>query len=212
MVSCVVVLRRRGRLLSRSIQPFELEIAVPATTGVPAGIPVDSDAREAASSPPGAVGVVGLPYLRGEKDPDPRPKGSRRLLWLQPNDDSRYLFRAGLEPTVCGFRHHLDVLAEVGVPRRGVRVTNGGARSQVWRQIVADVVEHPLEALRTRVGSAVRGTLRRRRRSRDFPGLGRSRGLCPACRDNRSPVRVGGTWIRTRATESFTPHSESLWS
>jgi xylulokinase len=109
---------------------------------------------EAAKSPPGAGGVVALPYLLGEKTPinDPGARGVFSGFTLATTRGD--LFRAVLEATAYGFRHHLDVLAELGVVPRRLRVTNGGARSLLWRQIVADVVEYPLEVLRTQLGSA----------------------------------------------------------
>lgn len=119
------------------------------------GIELDALEAEAAASPPGAGGVVALPYLLGEKTPinDPRARGVFAGLTLASSRGD--LFRAVLEATAYGFRHHLDVFAELGLAPRRVRVTNGGSRSVLWRQIVADVIGLPMETLVGHAGSAL---------------------------------------------------------
>ena len=55
-----------------------------------------------------------------------------------------HLYRACLESTGYGLRHHLDVFADVGIEIREVRVANGGASGRLWKQVVADALELPL--------------------------------------------------------------------
>ena len=75
---------------------------------------------------------------------------------LQLGHERGHLFRAVLEATAFGFRHHLDVFAELGRRLRGrVRVTNGGARSRLWKQVVADVLQQRLETVVGGAGSEV---------------------------------------------------------
>jgi xylulokinase len=100
---------------------------------------------EAEVTPPGADGLVMLPYFLGEKTPifDPGARGAVTGLALA--HSRGHLFRAVLEAVAYGFRHHVDVLVEGGHPIRVVRVMDRGARSPLWRQIVADVLGHPIE-------------------------------------------------------------------
>lgn len=117
------------------------------------GAPLEALDAEADAAGAGAGGIVALPYLLGEKTPinDPAARGAFAGLHL--GHGRGHLFRAVLESTAYGFRHHLDVFAERGrVPRR-VRVTNGGARSGLWKQVVADVTGCTLEALAPQGGS-----------------------------------------------------------
>lgn len=109
---------------------------------------------EAAAAGIGAGGIVALPYMLGEKTPihDPRARGA--FVGLHLGHRRGHLFRAVLESIAFGFRHHLDVFRERGFEPGRVRVTNGGARSALWKQIVADVVGRPLEAPET-AGSAL---------------------------------------------------------
>jgi xylulokinase len=110
---------------------------------------------EAAAAPPGADGVVLLPYLLGEKTPVNDPLATGAFVGLRLGHGRGHLFRALLESFAFGVRHHLEVLAEHGVSPARARVTNGGASSRLWKQIVADatglvlepVVDHPGSAL-----------------------------------------------------------------
>lgn len=114
---------------------------------------------EAAGLPPGSGGLVILPYFLGEKTPlfDPAARGIVFGLGLHHGD--AHLFRATLESVMYGFRHHLDVLSEAGLPVHEVRATNGGARSRLWRQIAADVLGRPVHAYPHHPGSALGAAL-----------------------------------------------------
>jgi xylulokinase len=98
---------------------------------------------------------VALPYLLGEKTPlhDPNARGA--FIGISLSTTRGDLFRAVLEGIAYGFRHHLDVFAELGHSPRRVRVTNGGARSKLWVQVTADVIGLPLETLAGNPGSAL---------------------------------------------------------
>jgi xylulokinase len=124
-------------------------------TTIAAGTPLESLDAEAAAVEPGAGGVIALPYMLGEKTPINDPDARGAFVGLTLATERGHLFRAVLEGIAFGFRHHLDVFAELGhVPRR-VRVTNGGAHSQLWKQVTADVIGLPLETLRSHPGSAL---------------------------------------------------------
>jgi xylulokinase len=100
---------------------------------------------EAEATPPGADGLVMLPYFLGEKTPifDAGVRGAVCGLTLA--HGRGHLFRAVLEAVAYGFRHHVDVLVEGGHRIRVVRIMDRGARSPLWRQIVADVLGRPIE-------------------------------------------------------------------
>ena len=109
--------------------------------GLPsAGVTLEQLDREAAALPPGASGLVCLPYFLGEKTPifDPLARGVFAGLTL--SHGRAHLFRAVLEAVIYGFAHHIDVLREDGLPIERVFATNGGVRSDLWRGIAADVL------------------------------------------------------------------------
>lgn len=89
--------------------------------------------------PPGEV--LCLPYFLGEKSPlhDVNLRGA--FVGLDLSHDKATLFRSVLEGVAFGFRHHVDVFTSLGVQLSArPRVTNGGAGSPVWKQILADVL------------------------------------------------------------------------
>jgi xylulokinase len=108
---------------------------------VSGGASLDELDAEAAATPPGAGGVICLPYFLGEKSPlhDPAQRGA--FVGLHLGHERGHLHRAALEAVAYGFRHHMDVFAERGIRLTDARVTNGGSRSTLWKQIVADVLD-----------------------------------------------------------------------
>jgi xylulokinase len=108
----------------------------------------------AAAWPPGVEGLVFLPYLAGERTPHPDPDARGAFVGLQLRHDRPALTRAVLEGVAFGLRDGLDLVQELGgVPSSG-RVSGGGARSHLWLQIVASVLELPLERVAVDEGAA----------------------------------------------------------
>ena len=105
---------------------------------------VDLDA-EADTSRPGEL--LALPYFLGEKTPlhDPDLRGA--ILGLHLATTRGDVHRSFLEAIAYGFRHHFDVFADGGLAIGRTRVTNGGSRSRLWRQILADVLNRDLVSI-----------------------------------------------------------------
>ena len=99
---------------------------------------------EAAATPPGAEGLVFLPYLMGERTPiwDPHARGL--FFGLSQAHQRGHLYRAALEGVAYAFREMLDIVAGTGTPIHQVTLTDGGARSPLWRQIFTDVLGLPV--------------------------------------------------------------------
>ena len=108
---------------------------------------------EAAASRPAQL--ICLPYFLGEKSPvhDPDLRGA--FLGLHLGHRRGDLYRAVLEGIAYGFRHHADVFAERGVKLGNARITNGGSKSGVWKQILADVLDVPLSPVREHPGASL---------------------------------------------------------
>ena len=111
--------------------------------------------ERASDLPPGAGGLVLLPYFLGEKTPlhDPRAKGT--LVGLGLHHELRHVWRAALESVAFGFRHHMDVFEEMDCGVGRVLACDGGAASDLWMQITADVLERPVERLLEHPGSSL---------------------------------------------------------
>jgi xylulokinase len=110
---------------------------------------------EAGAAGAGAGGVVLTPYFLGEKTPlnDPLARGT--ITGLHLGHGRGHLFRALLEGTAFGFRHHADVLRDLGVRLDRVNLTGGGSRSALWRQIIADVLGLPVVVSEHSAGAAL---------------------------------------------------------
>jgi xylulokinase len=108
---------------------------------------------------PGAGGLVLLPYLAGERTPNV-PEGSGAILGLNhATFTPGHLARAAMEGVTLGMNYGLRRLADLGVKAREIRVTGGGARSPVWRRIMADVFGVPVVAMVEDEGAALGGAL-----------------------------------------------------
>ncbi|HEY2933088.1 MAG TPA: xylulokinase [Acidobacteriota bacterium] len=102
----------------------------------------------------GSDGLILLPYLEGERMPNV-PQGTGVLLGLRPRSASRgHLARAAMEGVTLGLRYGLDRMKSLGIRPREIRLTGGGARSRVWRQIVADIFQTPVSCLAADEGAA----------------------------------------------------------
>jgi xylulokinase len=111
--------------------------------------------RLAADAPPGAEGLILLPYFLGEKTPIQDPYARGTLVGLGLHHTIGHIWRAALEAVAFGFRHHVEVFEELGQSVRRVVASDGGARSRVWMQIAADVLGQPIELLAGHPGSCL---------------------------------------------------------
>jgi xylulokinase len=109
----------------------------------------------AANLPPGSDGLVLLPYFLGEKTPINDPLARGVFFGLDLRHTRAHLYRAVLEGIAYGFLHHLEVMAERGLKASRARVTNGGTRSMLWKQITSDVLGLPLEQVADHPGSSL---------------------------------------------------------
>jgi xylulokinase len=111
--------------------------------------------RMAAEVPPGAGGVVLLPYFLGEKTPlhDPYAKGT--IVGLGLHHGLPHIWRAALEAVIFGFRHHIEVFAEMGLGVRRIVASDGGAASDLWLQIAADALGAPVTRIDRHPGSCL---------------------------------------------------------
>ncbi len=111
--------------------------------------------RLAEGLPPGAGGLILLPYFLGEKTPIHDPYARGTLIGLGLHHTLGHIWRAALEAVVFGFRHHLEVFEELGTPARRMIASDGGAKSRIWMQIGADALGHPIELLEGHPGSCL---------------------------------------------------------
>jgi xylulokinase len=95
--------------------------------------------QEAAAVPPGAEGLFFLPYLAGERTPHADPDARGCFIGLTLKHGRGHLVRAIMEGVAYAMRDSLSIIQELGVPVNETRVSGGGSRIPLWRQIQADV-------------------------------------------------------------------------
>jgi xylulokinase len=119
-----------------------------------ADTPYDALLKEAEAWPAGTENLIFLPYLAGERTPYADADARGAFAGLSLRHDRGALTRAVLEGVAFGLRDSLDLTRELGgVPERG-RISGGGARSRLWAQIIASVLELPLEPVAVDEGAA----------------------------------------------------------
>ncbi|MFM2295950.1 MAG: hypothetical protein RLZZ350_2363 [Verrucomicrobiota bacterium] len=109
---------------------------------------------KAAKVAPGAGGLLLLPYLEGERTPNV-PDGTGAMLGINTRTfrASNYC-RAAMEGVTLGMNYGLRRLATLGVKAKQIRATGGGAKSKLWRQIMADVFNAEVVTLKVSEGAA----------------------------------------------------------
>jgi len=111
--------------------------------------------REIASVPPGAEGLLFLPYLQGERTPN-LPHGCGVLHGMTAaNTTPAHVARAVMEGVTLGMAYGLRRMEQLGVKPDVIRLTGGGSNSPVWRQMCADVFGYPVVTLRSSEGAAL---------------------------------------------------------
>ena len=108
----------------------------------------------AATVPPGAEGLLFLPYLTGERTPHKDPYARGAFVGLSLRHGKPHLARAVLEGVAYAMRDSLDIIRGMGVPVQQVRASGGGAKSAFWRQVQADVNGAPLATINVDEGPA----------------------------------------------------------
>jgi xylulokinase len=98
---------------------------------------------EAEAVPPGADGLIALPYFSGERSPIHDDLARGVLFGLTLAHGRGHVYRALLEGVAYGLEHHLHIIRDAGVPLRRIVATGGGARSRLWTQIISDVTGLP---------------------------------------------------------------------
>jgi xylulokinase len=132
---------------------------------------VDHDELDALAlaAPPGAGGLVLVPYFAGERTPD-RPDATGTVTGLRTDVSRAQLARAAVEGVVCGLLDGIDALAAAGVdtvPDARLLLVGGGARSTAYRRVLADLTgrtvtlpdgdEHTAAGACVQAAAAVRG-------------------------------------------------------
>ncbi|MEQ1824448.1 MAG: xylulokinase [Pirellula sp.] len=94
---------------------------------------------EAAKIAPGCEGLFFLPYLAGERTPHADPNARGCFIGLTNKHTRGHMARSVMEGVAFSLRESLAILSSLNVPVKEIRVSGGGAKSPLWKQILADV-------------------------------------------------------------------------
>ncbi|MBN2227987.1 MAG: xylulokinase [Candidatus Thorarchaeota archaeon] len=132
------------------------ELAIADETGAD---PYDVITDCAKDVPAGSEGVIHIPHFVGAGAPNWNPHARGIFAGLALGHTRAHLMRAILEGVAYEIRTNIDVMRELGIPVKQVRVTGGAARSETWMQIQADILRIPVVRTQmeeaTAVGAAI---------------------------------------------------------
>ena len=167
------------------------------------GTDYDTFLAPAASIPPGCEGLLFLPYLTGERTPYPDPLARGAFVGLTVRHSLPHMARAVLEGVAFGLRDSFELIKAAGLSDiQQVRVSGGGARSALWRQILADVFHTELVTVNTTEGAAYGAAL--------LAGVGT--GVWPSVDDAcQATVRQTGSAAPNPETAGFYERSYTVY-
>jgi xylulokinase len=109
---------------------------------------------QGATAPAGSEGLLFLPYLTGERTPYPDPDARGVFFGITLRHGKAQFVRAVLEGVAYGLRDSLELMRAMGLNITQVRASGGGAKSVLWRQILADVFGSEIVLLNVTEGAA----------------------------------------------------------
>lgn len=115
----------------------------------------DALVAEAEQVSPGSEGLIYLPYLSGERTPHPDPYARGAWIGLTIRHERAHMTRSVLEGVAFGLKDSFELIRQAGLGSIDqVRVSGGGAKSQLWKQILADTLDVELVTVNTTEGAA----------------------------------------------------------
>jgi xylulokinase len=131
--------------------------------------------EQASEAPAGSEGLFFLPYLTGERSPHADPYARAAWIGLSLRHNRAHLIRSVMEGAAYAMRDCLEIINGMNVPIREIRLSGGGARSEFWRQMQADVYGRRVCTINAEEGPAFGAALLA------AAGTGRYKGVTEAC-------------------------------
>jgi D-xylulose kinase len=152
----------------------------------------------AGKAPAGCDGLILLPYLEGERTPNV-PNGTGVFLGVNSRTfTAEHFARAAMEGVTLGMNYGLRRLRDLGVKPTQIRATGGGAKSKLWRQIMADVFNAEVVTLKVSEGAAYGAALQAlwcwRRETGEKAGIG----------------EITGQYVELNKAERAEPHAKNV--
>jgi len=119
--------------------------------------PYDIINDRAARSPAGSRGILFMPYLAGERCPYPDPKACGGFIGLTQIHNKDDICRAVIEGVTLAMRHVKETMGDIAKNVTEIIMTGGVTRSQLWKQIQADVFQLPVKTISNAVHGGAYG-------------------------------------------------------
>jgi D-xylulose kinase len=117
------------------------ELSVAERAGVDA---YDLMTSEAANIPPGSEGLLVLPHLQGAGPPESNADAKGVFFGLTMRHTKAHMIRAIMESLCFAIRRLIDAFEGLGIKVDEIRSLGGGAKSELWLQMKADIAERPV--------------------------------------------------------------------
>jgi xylulokinase len=167
-----------------------------------AGVSYEALMDEAATAPAGSQGLFWLPYLMGERTPHLDANARGGWIGLTAKHTRADLIRALIEGVAYSQKDCLDIIAGLGVRVDSVRASGGGARSPLWRQILADVFDRRVVTLASQEGSAYGAALLAMTGTGEFSSVEEACSACIREADSLEP-RAADARVYARGHQSY---------
>lgn len=110
--------------------------------------------REAEAVAAGSRGLVFLPYLTGERTPHADPSARGAFVGLGLQHDRAAMTRSVMEGIVLALRESLELILGMNVPVKQIRVSGGGSKNPLFRQLQADIFGQKVHTIKVEQGPA----------------------------------------------------------
>ena len=108
--------------------------------------------NQASQAPVGSEGLFFLPYLTGERTPHADPYARAAWIGLSLRHGKSHLVRSVLEGATFAMRDALEIVKEMKIPVKEIRLTGGGGKSRLWKQMQADIYGQSVSTLSAEEG------------------------------------------------------------
>lgn len=103
--------------------------------------------------------VYFLPYLMGERSPHNDPNARGTFIGMTMDTKREDMLQAVLEGVAFGLRDSLEVAKKLGIAPKKTTICGGGAKSKIWRKIIADIMNMKVETVEVEEGPAYGGAI-----------------------------------------------------
>lgn len=107
----------------------------------------------------GENSVFYLPYLMGERSPHNNPNARAMFIGMSMGTTREEMTQAVLEGVAFGLRDSLEVARSLGIKIERTKICGGGAKSSLWKKIIANVMNLKVDVLENEEGPAMGGAI-----------------------------------------------------